>query len=50
MKTIKIPEQLHKDIRKLQANLELKTIPQTIRFLWCYYFENDEGDYKHEEK
>lgn len=44
MKTIKIPEQLHKDLRRLQAEMSLKTIPETIRFLYLYQYENKKGN------
>lgn len=40
MKTIKITEELHKDLLKLKVEYEFKTLSETIRFLEKYH-KND---------
>lgn len=39
MKTIKITEELHKDLLKLKVNYDFKTLSETIRFLEIYHKE-----------
>lgn len=46
MKTIKITEELHKDLLKLKVELEFKTLSETIRFLQQMYHKEKVNDCK----